>query len=85
MIKSIRIIAYIIATLFLIAAIWFGYENLNQVRKSTNDLDKSINEIIIYQSTNYDKEQQELDRIEKNLTDSEARLKKLFEEVGLEW
>ena len=85
MIKSIRIIAYIIATLFLIAAIWFGYENLNQVRKSTNDLDKSINEIIIYQSTNYDKERQELDRIEKNLTDSEARLKKLFEEVGLEW
>ena len=83
--KIIRIIAYIITALFIIGATWYGYENLNQVRKSTNDYDKSINEVITQYADNYQKDVESLEQTEKNLADSEARLKKLFEKAGLEW
>ena len=77
LIKSIKIIAIIIATLFLISAIWFGWENLNHVRKSTNQLDESINNVIIEWSADYANDTALLQQIDEDLSAAQARLEAL--------
>lgn len=83
LIKLIRILEIIIIALTIFVFIFMAYNNLNSIRKSTSQLDKGINEIIIQDMVTYQNDVKELKEIKGRLAESEARIDKIFKEAGI--
>lgn len=75
--KIMWIITAAIAALCLFALAYGAYDNLNNVRKSTNELDKSINDVVIEWSADYANDTELLEQIDKDLQEAQARLEAL--------
>jgi membrane protein involved in colicin uptake len=77
--KTIEIILIIILALVLFAVIWGGYQNLVEVRNSTQ-LEQPINEVVIDWIKADSETTQLLEKTDKNLQGHMTRL----EELGVE-
>lgn len=75
--KTIRYIFIIIIALCLFALLYGAYNNLNHVRKSTNQLDKGIDEVIIEWSADYSNDAELLEQIDNDLIEAQIRLEAL--------
>jgi uncharacterized protein YoxC len=82
--KAIEIILIIILSLVLLAVTLGAYLNLQSVRASTNELDKSINEVMAQWIKSDSETTEMLERSKKNLEEAEIRIDKLFKEAGID-
>lgn len=75
--KIMWIITALILALCLFALAYGAYDNLNTVRKSTNELDKGIDDVIIEWTADYSNDKELMDKIDNDLKESQARLEAL--------
>ncbi len=83
LIITIRYIFIIIIALCLFALAYAAYDNLNNVRKSTNQLDESINNVIIEWTSDYANDTAMLQQIDEDLAASETKLNAMFKEAEI--
>ena len=79
--KFMWITTLVIIALTIFAFLYMAYDNLNEVRKSTNELDKGIDEIIYEWAGSDIQDQQTLDSIEADLKASEIKIDAMYKEA----
>jgi predicted Holliday junction resolvase-like endonuclease len=83
-IKAMEIILIVILSLVLLAVTLGAYLNLQSVRASTNDLDKSINEVMAQWIKSDSETTEMLIESRKKLEEAEIRIDKLIKEAGID-